>query len=121
NELAEGNYLRESLLGDDELRKGNPGAASRQFLSLLAYIEAQPEGTPEGRGSLEHAKTLDRLARCLRESGQLAAAETMHRKAVSISKELMKRDSFNERLTDQYAVFLGNFGNTLLAKGQYPQ
>lgn len=119
--LALTEYRRESDLGEEEFRKGNLRAAFSRFMSLLVRIEAVPAGTPFGRESSEHAMTLVRLARCLREQGELAAAENRLREALIISEALFKQESRSEDDVHCYAVLLTDLGAVLLLQGRYSQ
>ena len=65
-------------------------AAYTRFSTLLARIEALPEGAPLGPGSYEHCLTLLRLARCLQDGGQPAAAEDSLRKALTVIEALIE-------------------------------
>jgi len=117
--LTNAEWIRETSIGERELRKGNLSTASTYFTSLLARIEAQPEGTQLGRGSFEHCSVFQSLARCLENSGQLAAAEEKYREALAIIEKLLKLQPDSHNYIGQRASLLKDMGRVLLAQGQY--
>jgi tetratricopeptide (TPR) repeat protein len=120
-ELTYAEYLRESGLGEDELQRGDIRAAYTRFTTLLARIEALPEGVPLGRGSYEHSVTLARLARCLQDSGQPAAAEGYLRKALTMIEALLNQQPENQQLIRMYGVLLTELADVLRDQGKYSQ
>lgn len=117
--LAE--YLSASGQGEDEWREGNTEAASTRFEALLKRIEVRPAGRPLGRGSFEHGLTLGRLARCLREQGQLAIAEGRLREALAVFDTLIAQQPDNRNCQDRRSVLLTDLGEVLLTQGKYEQ
>jgi tetratricopeptide (TPR) repeat protein len=119
--LTKAEYLRESGLGEDEWQQGKIRAAYSRFTTLLARIEAQPEGAPLGPGSYEHCTTLLRLARCLRVGGQTAVAETYIRKALTVIEALMIQQPENEGRIRVRGQLLGELADVLTDQGKYAQ
>ncbi len=119
--LTQAEWLYERNAGEEEMRKGNLRAASSRFLKLLARIEAQQENMPLSKGSFENSQTLGFLAQCLRENGQLAAAEERLREALTIINALIKRWPDDQADILQRGKFLGDLGNILRSQGKYPQ
>jgi tetratricopeptide (TPR) repeat protein len=119
--LTQAEFLRESGLGDDELERGEVRAAYTRFTTLLARIEALPEGAPLGTGSYEHCLTLVRLGRCLRTGGQPAVAEDSLRKALTVIEALMSRQPENESYIRMRGKLLGELADVLTDEGKYLQ
>ena len=117
--LTRAEWLRESGLGEDELRKGNLRAAYTRFTNLLARIEALPEGTPLSRGSYEHCVTLHRLARCLRDGKQSAAAEARLREALTVIDALIGQQPDDQDYIRQRGMLLTELGGALRDQGKY--
>ena len=113
--------MRESGLGQDELERGKIGPAYIRFSTLLARIEALPEGTALGPGSNEHCGTLVRLGRCLRDGGHPAAAEATLRKALTVIEVLIGQQPENQDRIRSRAVLLADLGKVLTAQGKYSQ
>ena len=87
--LTQAEYLRESGLGEDALKRGELQVAYERFAALMARHEALPEGAPLGRGSYEHSFVLLQLARCLRAGRQPTAAEQALRGSLAIIDALI--------------------------------
>jgi tetratricopeptide (TPR) repeat protein len=119
--LTQAEYLHESSLGEEEVRKGHQKSARSRFQRLLARIESQPEGKPHGSGSFEHGNTLGRLGQCLLAEGNYAAAEQMFRRAIALSEDLIQHDPDNQNFLLQQAIQWTNLGNVLLDQGQYAE
>lgn len=117
--LTQAEYLRESGLGEDELSKGDLHTASARFTQLLVRITSLPEGLPLGRGSYEHARTLDQLARCLRAGGQITYAERRLSEALAVVDGLIKQTPDNPALIGLRSVLLADIGSVLVEQGQY--
>jgi tetratricopeptide (TPR) repeat protein len=120
-ELTQAEFLRESGLGEDELQRGKIRAAYTRFTTLLARIEALPEGAPLGRGSYEHCLTLVRLGRCLESGGQAAAAEESLRKALTVIEALVSRQPENKSYIRMRGQLLGEQADVLTDQGKYSQ
>ena len=119
--LTSTEYLLESRTGTDELNKGDVRAAYARFSALLARIEALPEGAPLGKGSYQHCLTIAYIARCLRDSGQLEAAESRLREALEVIGKLLEKQPDAPNLLNVREVLLTNMGDTLLRQEKYTQ
>jgi hypothetical protein len=119
--LTRAEYLRESGLSDDELRKGNLRAASARLMALLARIEALPEGKSLGYGSYEHCIVLSELARCLRLEGKLIVAEYLLRQALAKIDTLIMQQPGTQVFIRLRRVLLSDLGDILRTQGQYLQ
>jgi tetratricopeptide (TPR) repeat protein len=119
--LTQAEFLRESGLGEDELQRGMIGAAHTRFTTLLARIEALPEGSPLGPGSYEHCITLGQLGRCLKSGGQPAAAEADLRKALTVIEALIGQQPENESYIRMRGALLTDLADVLTDQGKYSQ
>jgi tetratricopeptide (TPR) repeat protein len=119
--LTRTEFLRENGLGEEEFSKGNLPSAYARFTTLLARIEARPEGTPLGRGSYEHCTTLTKLARCLKDGRQAGAAEMRLHEALVIIDALIKQQPENQDYNRLPGALLADMGDVLLNQGKYPQ
>jgi tetratricopeptide (TPR) repeat protein len=119
--LTYGEYVRESGLGEDDFQRGKIGAAYNRFTMLLAHIEALPEGAPLGPGSYEHSLTLTRLARCINNSGQPAAAEGYLRKALTVVEALLRQQPESKSYLRLRCLLLTDLADVLTAQGKYSQ
>ena len=113
--------LRESGLGGDELQRGKIDAAYTRFSTLLARIEALPEGAPLGPGSYQHCATLHLLGRCLGTSGHLATAERSLRKALTVIEALLSQQPENQNYLHERSVALTDLADVLTDQGKYSQ
>ena len=120
-DLTYAEWLRESGLGDDEWQRGEIRAAYTRFTSLLARIEALPEGAPLGPGSYQHCQTLHRLARCLRTGGHPAAAEESLCKALTVIETLLSQQPENEDYLRERGLVLTDLADVLTDQGKYSQ
>lgn len=119
--LTDGEWLRESGLGEDELRKGNIHAAYTRFSILLEHIKALPENTASGRGSNIHCLVLGWLADCLAMNGQPAAAEEQLREALTIISRLIRQQPADPGFIRHRGALLASMGEVLGDQGKYPQ
>ena len=119
--LTQAEFLRESGLGEDELQRGKIRAAYTRFTTLLARIEALPEGAPLGPGSYDHCLTLARLARCLEDGGQPNAAEGYLRKALTVIEALIQQQPENEGYIHMRGYLLADLADGLRDQGKYSQ
>ncbi len=119
--LTHAEWLREKGLGEDEYYRGKIGAAHTRFTTLLARIEALPEGAPLGRGSYDHCLTLLWLARCLESGGQPAAAEGSLRKALAVIEALIGQEPENKVYLRQRGLLLAGIADLLTDQGKYAQ
>ena len=117
--LTSAEYLHELGLADDERNRGDIRTAYRRLMSLLARIEAIPEGKPRGQGSYEHCVILAELARCFESSGQLKEAEETLRKALSLSDVLLRQETENQGYINLHGTVLGELGDVLRDQGKY--
>jgi len=117
--LTPAEHLREAGLGEDEYKKGNLRAAYDRFTKLLARIEELPEGTPLGPGSYEHCTTLHRLARCLIDAEQPAAAEGRLREALKVIDALIRLQPDHQSFIRQRGFLLADLGDALVTQGKY--
>jgi tetratricopeptide (TPR) repeat protein len=120
-ELTYAEYLRESGLGEDEWQGGKIGAAYTRFSSLLARIETLPVGASLGPGSYEHCCILHRLARCLDNGGQPAAAEGGLRKALAVIEALLSQQPEDESYLRERSIVLNDLADVLTNQGKYSQ
>lgn len=104
--LTQEEYLAATVLGEEQLEKGDVSEAYRHFLALLTRMEALPAGAARGSGSLEHAQTLASLARCLLTQGSAPAAETRLRQAWAEVECLLKGAPGNRLYAHEHAVLL---------------
>lgn len=119
--LARSEYLQASALGESALERGDYDAAQKHFTSLLERLTKQPPGTPLGPGSFEHGLTLQRLARCLRASGQPGAAAERLNAALAVIDVLCATEAATRDLRRARATMLTDLGDVLLDQGQYPR
>ncbi len=119
--LTYAEWLRESGQGEDELNRGKIGAAYTRFTSLLARIEALPEGAPLGPGSYQHCQALGWLGRCLADGGHAAAAEAYHHKALTVIAALQSQRPENEDYLRERGSDLTDLANVLTDQGKYTQ
>ncbi len=119
--LTYAEWLRESGLGEDERQRGKIGAAYTRFTSLLARIQALPEGAPLGPGSYQHCQALGWLARCLKGGGQPVAAEERLRKALTVIEALLSQQPENEDYLRQRGYLLADLADVLTDQGKYSQ
>jgi tetratricopeptide (TPR) repeat protein len=119
--LTQTEYMHESTLGENEQQKRQLQAAITRFGALLARIEAQSESVPLGLGSYAHAVTLARLGRCFEAGGDLSPAESLYRRAISISEALLMQKPENHSRLHLQSSLLADLGNVLLQQGHYAQ
>lgn len=119
--LTYSEYLRESGLGEGEFMRGDLRAAYGRFTRLLERIEVLPEGMALGHGSYEHCATLQRLARCLDDGGQPAAAEGRLSEALTVIDALIKQRSQDQECIRQHGALLTDLGDVLRNQGKYKQ
>jgi tetratricopeptide (TPR) repeat protein len=119
--LTRAEYLHEIGRARDEQGRGNVRAAIARLTSLLARIQALPEGTENGPGSFSHCSTLHELGSCLHGAGQLEAAESTLREALALSEALLEQKAKDHNVRGLYANLLRDLGNVLTEQGQYGQ
>lgn len=120
--LAKTEWISEITAGQDEIAKGNLRAATTRFTTLLARMEALPEGSPLGAGSFEHSMTLTDLAQCfIREETQHAVAEKLLRKALDNMDRLLRQQPDDRDYLNERAAILGDLGSVLSHLGQRGQ
>ena len=119
--LTRAEWLREIGMATDEYSKGNLQAAFARLMILLNGIAAQSEGTQVGRGSYEHCRTLQELARCLRAGGQAVAAEMRLREALVVIDALIKRQPENQDYIRLHGMLLADMGDAQRDQGKYSQ
>jgi tetratricopeptide (TPR) repeat protein len=90
--LTHAEYLHEHGRAQDERGRGNVRAAFARLTGLLARILALPTGADDGPGSFSHCRTLQELGSCLRDAGQLEAAEGRVREALALLEALLKEE-----------------------------
>jgi tetratricopeptide (TPR) repeat protein len=117
--LNHAEYLHEIGQAQDERQRGNIRAAFTRLSSLLARIQAQPVGTPCGPGSFAHCRVLDELGLCLRDTGQLAAAEARFREALDLLDRLLEQTPDEEFLLSGHATLFDELGAVLMVQGRY--
>src|SRR5260370_12024416 len=115
--LTHAEYLQELGRAQDERRRGNVRAAFARLSSLLARIQALPEGTEDGPGSYSHCCTLTDLGSCLQYAGQLEAAESRFDEALVLLEQQPER----REMRILHAYLLDALGNVLADQGQYAQ
>jgi tetratricopeptide (TPR) repeat protein len=127
--LTRAEFLRESALIRGELAKGNIRSALDRGMTLLKRIEALPEGSSLGPGSLDHAGTLGLLAGSL-VNDQSKAAEEWARKALTISSTLLKQIAerggeyqaeYYREAINLHTILLNSLGGALMNQGQYAE
>lgn len=119
--LTRAEYVHEYGLGEEERRKGFLQSARARFQRLLIRIESEPEESPHGPGSYAHAVTLAQLGRCFEAGGDLSPAESLYRRAISISETLTLQSRENHNRLQLQSSLLADLGNVLLQQGHYVQ
>jgi tetratricopeptide (TPR) repeat protein len=114
-------FLQESGLGEDEYQYSNLQAATTRFARLLANIEAQLAEAPLGLGSYAHCETLTRLARCLKQGQQPAAAERLLQQALGIINTLLLQQPEDTDYLHLRGALVIDLANTLTDQGYYAQ
>src|SRR6266699_2754668 len=119
--LTQPEWLREIGICQDEQSRGNLQAAFARLTALLNRVETQPEGIQVGRGSYEHCRTQQELARCLSKGGQPAAAEGRLREALNVINALIGQQPDNQGRLRQRSALLTDLGDALSDQGKYSQ
>jgi tetratricopeptide (TPR) repeat protein len=119
--LTNAEYLRESGLGEDELRNGDLQAAYARFMKLLERIKELPEDTPLACGSFEHCFVLNWIADCFKQNGQLIAAQGRLDEALAIINVLLRQQPDNEGYLRERGILLTSLGDVLRDQGRYLQ
>ena len=117
--LTQAEFLHESGLGEAELDRGDLGAAGARFQRLLARITEQPAGAALGPGSYEHCLTLDSVARCLRLSGDHAAAEARLHEALVVIDASLEAEPEDVDCRRERSLLLTELADVLAEQGVY--
>jgi tetratricopeptide (TPR) repeat protein len=120
-QLTFAEYTYRNNLGDQALKKGDILAGHSHFDALLKRFETQSEDGSLGRNSYEHCITLEKLAHCLRESGQLGLAIKRLREALAIITTLREYLLGNHYFIHVHCMLLVDLGDVLRTKGEYAQ
>ena len=88
-----------------------------QLLEPLAAKEAESQADAGDQASQDLARTYNNLSILQRSAGQLALAQISLERAVSIHKELVKKDPNNWEFRVELAVFYNNLALLTLEKG----
>jgi len=119
--LTRAEYLQEIGRAEDERLSGRVGASLAHLTNLLARIQALPEGAEIGPGSFSHCRTLQELGYCLRDAGQLEAAERRFREALAVLEALLKQQPENRNRRILHANLQSDLGDVFSGQGQYAQ